>query len=191
MKKIIILAVLCVMTVSAWGQFEKDYLDTLKKTKYTEFLLKRGVKYKIIDYKPKRIIGDKFHFGATNAHIRKIIYTDNGKIHYFLALKNKDKEYTFISYSDLTRLNKRIAEMREEFEIDKKQNTYITRNVYVTDDDFIIGYECRKVAPIWDKWFYICDRYSEPQNISDIDKAYEGFQTWQIAIEEEMQKDKK
>ena len=158
-------------------------------TKYGVLLKKKGRFIKFEDFKEEKFSLDPdYGIPKIKVYIRKFYEID--KNYYFLCLRIGVK-YTFVEYSDLVEINKAIVKLRYEVGSDCLKQPEYLKNIYISDDDFEIGYwvtkKNRKYSPTW--YLYL-DNTRYAYNIIYIDYIQKMFQEKQAEIEDMMAKDK-
>ncbi len=113
------------------------------KSKMLDFISKKGVIMKFEEYNLPSI---KSGYNSAQTNIRKIIKGNYSK--YFFQIKHNSKKAS-IAAEDLIEIIKAIIELKKQSVTDKDSNSSYLENMFITDDDFKIGYYVSKKKVVW------------------------------------------
>ncbi len=182
MKKIILFLIAISLSMALFAQQESQR----KPTKYEEFLSKTGVIVKFVDINLPKISTNlsssiqtciRIVQGSPNQYFYVLSKSDNG----LLWDNFYSNGVAMIEYNDLVQVNKALDRIYSESETDLEMSPDYLKNVFITDDGFVVGHYVRKKQACS---FMQLERHSDPIYIASYSKLVSAFKEAQAKIEE-------
>ncbi len=176
MKKILLaMAMLLPLATFAQEEAKKEV------TKFEEFTSKTGSIVKFVDVNMPKL--STISWGSLETSIRTIKGGNNA---YFYRLEkaaylSSTAKIAMIEYSDLVEINKALAILASEIDVDIASNPDYLENKFRTVDGFVVGYYVNKEEA---KWYIKFDRYSGSAFIKNQTVLIDAFKNAQAKIEE-------